>query len=192
MFGFLLLLSGKNRRKKCRDPLTTFLVVTIIVTKERGKLLSTNTHFTVALHTVTWMALASQQQEIMTSDQIAESVNTNPVFIRRILGRLHKAHLVNVQRGIGAGWTLARPPEKISLLEVYEAVEQDSLFGLHHTPPNQACPVGRGIQAALKRFYSEAETAMKLQFAQVTVTDVLDETLASSFSQGIGAEVNKQ
>jgi DNA-binding IscR family transcriptional regulator len=52
--------------------------------------MSANTHFTVALHIVTWMALASQQVEIVTSDQIAESVNTNPVFIRRILGRLHK------------------------------------------------------------------------------------------------------
>jgi Rrf2 family protein len=75
------------------------------------------------LQIVTWMALASQQQEIMTSDQIAGSVNTNPVFIRRILGRLHKARLVNVQHGTGAGWTLARPSEKISLREVYNAVE---------------------------------------------------------------------
>jgi len=30
------------------------------------------------LQIVTWMALASQQQEIMTSDQIAGRVNTNP------------------------------------------------------------------------------------------------------------------
>jgi Rrf2 family protein len=136
--------------------------------------MSANTRFTVALHIVTWMALASQQQEIMTSDQIAGSVNTNPVFIRRILGRLHEARLVNVQHGMGAGWTLARPSEKISLREVYNAVEQEPLFELHHTLPNQP---------ALKRFYSDAEAALKQQLAQVTVADVLDETLAS-FSQG--------
>ena len=142
--------------------------------------MSTNTHFTVALHTVTWMALASQQQEIMTSDQIAESVNTNPVFIRRILGLLNKAHLVQVRRGIGAGWTLAHAPEQISLLEVYEAVAQDALFELHHTLPNQGCPVGRGIQPALKRFYTEAEDALKQRLAQATVADLLEETLTSS------------
>jgi Rrf2 family protein len=139
--------------------------------------MSANTHFTVALHILTWMALASQQQEVMTSDQIAGSVNTNPVFIRRILGRLHKAHLVNVHRGTSAGWTLARPPERISLLEVYQAIEQESLFELHHTPPNQGCVVGKGIQPALKRFYSDAEAAMKQQFARVSVADVLDEAL---------------
>ncbi|MBO0794040.1 MAG: Rrf2 family transcriptional regulator [Ktedonobacteraceae bacterium] len=139
--------------------------------------MSANTHFTVALHILTWMALASQQQEVMTSDQIAGSVNTNPVFIRRILGRLHKAHLVNVHHGTSAGWTLARPPESISLLEVYQAVQQQPLFELHHTPPNQGCVVGKGIQPALKRFYSDAEAAMRQQFAQVSVADVLDEAL---------------
>ena len=153
--------------------------------------MSANTRFTVALHIVTWMALASQRVEIVTSDQIAGSVNTNPVFIRRILGLLNKAHLVNVHHGTGAGWTLARPSEKISLLEVYDAVEQEPLFELHHTLPNQACPVGRGIQPALKRFYSDAEAAMKQQFARVTVADVLDETLAS-FSQGTLEGVGKQ
>jgi Rrf2 family protein len=148
-----------------------------------------NTHFTVALHIVTWMALASQQVEIVTSEQIAESVNTNPVFIRRILGRLHKAHLVNVQHGTSAGWTLARPPERISLLEVYQAVEQEPLFELHHTPPNQGCVVGKGIQPALKRFYSDAEAAMKQQFAQVSVADVLDETLTPA-SQAASKEAS--
>jgi Rrf2 family protein len=139
--------------------------------------MSANTHFTVALHILTWMASASQQLEIMTSDQIAVSVNTNPVFIRRILGLLHKAHLVNVQRGSSSGWTLARPPEKISLLEVYQATQRQALFELHHTSPYQGCPIGRGIQPALKRFYGDAEAAMKQQLAQSTVADVLAETL---------------
>ncbi|HEY4388561.1 MAG TPA: Rrf2 family transcriptional regulator [Ktedonobacteraceae bacterium] len=152
--------------------------------------MSANSHFTVALHIMTWMALASQQQDIMTSDQIAESVNTNPVFIRRILGSLNKAHLVTVQRGAGAGWMLARSPEKISLLEVYQAVEQPPFFELHHTLPNQGCPVGRGIQPALKRFYNDAEVAMKQQFAQVTIADVLDETLASSAQATIAGSDN--
>ncbi len=151
--------------------------------------MSANTRFTVALHIITWIALASQLQEIMTSDQIASSVNTNPVFIRRILSLLNKAHLVNVRHGMGAGWTLARPPEKISLLEVYEAVEQEPLFELHHTLPNQGCPIGRGIQPALKHFYSDAEVALKQRLAQSTIAEVLAETLA--FSQGSLEELGK-
>jgi Rrf2 family protein len=142
--------------------------------------MSANSRYTVALHILTWMALVAAKREIVTSDQIAGSVNTNPVFIRRILGLLEKAHLVIVQHGTGAGWKLARKPEAISLLDVYQAVEQTPLFELHHSQPNQTCPVGRGIQPALKRFYEEGENALKQQFAQATVADVLRETLTPS------------
>ena len=139
-----------------------------------------NSQFTVALHILTWMALVTPRREVVTSDQIAASVNTNPVFIRRILGVLNKAHLVNVQHGTGAGWTLARRPEEISLAEVYQALEQPPLFELHHTLPNQACPIGKGIQPALKRVYASAESLLLEQFGQITVADMLAETLAPS------------
>ena len=139
-----------------------------------------SSRFTIALHILPWMALVAQKQKIVTSDQIAASVNTNPVFIRRILGLLEKAQLVIVQHGTGAGWRMARSPEAISLLDVYQAVEQTPLFEMHYSQPNQACPVGRGIQPALKRFYEEAENALKQQLAQTTVAQVLLETLAPS------------
>lgn len=142
--------------------------------------MSANSHFTVALHILTWMALVSPEREVMTSDQIAASVNTNPVFIRRILGTLSKAHLVHVQHGAGAGWTLARSPETISLLDVYQALEQRPLFELHHSLPSQACPVGRGIQPALNYFYGHAEAALMQQLTQTSVADVLAETLTPS------------
>jgi len=142
---------------------------------------SGNSHFTIALHILNWIALAEQnEQEVITSDRIAVSVNTNPVFIRRILGVLEKAHLVVVQHGTGAGWKLARIPASITLLEVYEVVTSTSLFELHHSSPNQTCPIGRGIQPALRHFYSEAETAMKQQLARTTLADVLRETLTHS------------
>jgi predicted transcriptional regulator len=92
------LLSGK----KCRDPLTILLIVTILVTGE-GEAMSSSSRFTIALHILTWMTLVTRKQKIVTSDQIAANVNTNPVFIRRILGLLEKAQLVIVQHGMGRG-----------------------------------------------------------------------------------------
>lgn len=143
--------------------------------------MSGNSHFTIALHILSWIALAEQNgQEAITSDRIAVSVSTNAVFIRRILGMLEKAHLVVVQHGTGAGWKLARVPASITLLEVYQAVSSAPLFELHHSSPNQTCAIGRGIQPALQHFYNEAEIAMKQQLACTTVADVLRETLLFS------------
>jgi DNA-binding IscR family transcriptional regulator len=44
---------------------------------------------TIAVHVLTWMALERRNgQEIVTSERVAGTVNTQPVVIRRCLGQL--------------------------------------------------------------------------------------------------------
>ena len=140
--------------------------------------MAANSRMTIAVHALAWMALAQRRgQEVLTSDQVAASVNTNPVIIRRSLGDLGRAGLVHVRHGAGAGWSLARAPEEITLLEVYDAVGQEPLFGMHRTEPNLECPVGRGIRPALGQVYDGVEQAVRHELAEVSVADVLRETL---------------
>ena len=135
--------------------------------------------YTVALHILTWMAqVAKKKPDSVTSNQIAASVNTNPVFIRRILTLLRNANLVTVQHGAGVGWNLAKAPDEITLRDVYEAVERKPLFELHHSAPNPACPIGRGIRSALNEFYGKAELAMKQELSRATIADLLERTIA--------------
>jgi Rrf2 family protein len=124
--------------------------------------MAANSRLTIAVHALAWLALARRRgRDVLTSDQVAASINTNLVIVRRSLGDLRRAGLVTARRGAGAGWRLARPPEQIRLLSVYEAVESAPLFGLHHTEPNQECPVGRGIRPALGGVYAGVEHAVR-------------------------------
>jgi DNA-binding IscR family transcriptional regulator len=92
--------------------------------------MAANSRLTIAVHALAWMALAQRRgRELLTSDQVAASVNTNPVIIRRSLGDLRRAGLVDVRHGAGAGWSLARAPQEITLLDVYDAVGQEPVFG---------------------------------------------------------------
>jgi len=108
---------------------------------------------------------------------VAASLNTNPVIIRRSLGDLRRAGLVQVRHGAGAGWSLGRTPEEISLRDVYDAVGHERPFGLHHAEPNLECPVGRGIRPALDQVYGEIEQTLRRELALVSVADVLRTTL---------------
>jgi Rrf2 family protein len=140
--------------------------------------MAANSRMTVAVHALSWMALAERRgHEVLTSAEVAASVNTNPVIIRRCLGDLHKAGLVRVRHGAGAGWSLARPPEEISLLRVHDAIGQEPPFGLHASEPNLQCPVGKGIRPALSRVYGGIEQTMRRELATVSVADVLRDTL---------------
>ncbi|MFI9307408.1 Rrf2 family transcriptional regulator [Streptomyces triculaminicus] len=142
--------------------------------------MAANSRLTVAVHVLVWMALVhGRGRDLVTSEQAADSVNTNPVVIRRSLGALREAGLVEVRHGAGAGWRLAREPESITLLDVYRAVEDEPLFGLHRSEPNPKCPVGAGIQPALRQAYGEVEAAARNALGGTTIADVLRETLSA-------------
>ena len=66
-----------------------------------------NSHFALATHVLT--VLAVNEDRVLTSTQLAGSVNTNPAFLRTLLGRLRAAGLIAVSLGKGGGARLARP-----------------------------------------------------------------------------------
>ncbi|MEP7025659.1 MAG: Rrf2 family transcriptional regulator [Actinomycetota bacterium] len=140
--------------------------------------MAANSRMTIAVHVLAWLALAQRWgHAVLTSDQVAASVNTNPVIIRRCLGELRRAGLVDVRHGAGAGWSLARDPGQITLLEVHDAIGPGSLFGLHHTEPNLDCPVGKGIRPVLSQVYGGIDRVVRRELASVSVADVLHDTL---------------
>ena len=138
-----------------------------------------NSRFAVATHVLAYLEYAKGRPA--TSEEIAASVNTNPVVVRRILSILRKAGLTRTQFGVGGGALLARPGSKITLLDAYEATEEDAdLFALSSLSPNVSCDVGANIQATLEKLFGGAEQALKGALAEVTIEQVLSEAQARS------------
>jgi Rrf2 family protein len=138
-----------------------------------GYQLSTSTRFVLAIHVLTSMAVTPGKP--MRSEDLAFSVNTNATFIRSLLSRLQEAGLTTSQLGVGGGALLAKPPEEIRLLEVYRAVENGEVFALHRQGPNEACVVGRNIQAAISPVLNAATNALEGELASTTIADVASE-----------------
>jgi Rrf2 family protein len=109
----------------------------------------------------------------VTSEHLAELVNTNPVVIRRILGPLREAGLVTSQPGPGGGWRLTRPPAEITLRDVYRAIDADRATAAPARMAASECPVGRCLSGMLSSCYQAAEEALEAKLAQVTVADVI-------------------
>ena len=62
----------------------------------------TNTRFAVAYHALG--LLASIPGEPLSSEQLAVSVGSSPVYLRRVLGLLRRAGLVESRPGASGGW----------------------------------------------------------------------------------------
>lgn len=131
--------------------------------------------FSVAVHTL--LAIHTFGGEYKTTSEfIASSVNVNPVIIRRTLGSLKEAGIVEVKAGSG-GATIIKPLRDISLLDVYKAVdsvEDDGLFNFHDNP-NPACPVGRNIHAVLDGHLFDAQLAMERELQKVTFAELVED-----------------
>ena len=131
-----------------------------------------SSRFTIALHVFACLD-EFQGQFKLTSDLLAGSVNVNPVVIRKILGQLKSAGLVNVARGAG-GASIAKPLSEITCLDVYNAVEcvEDGQLFHFHERPNEACPIGRNIHAILDAKLQRVQNAMERELASITLEEV--------------------
>ena len=159
--------------------------------------MNTSSKFVVATHVLTGLAGKREyfcEGTTTSSKMLAESVNTNPVVIRRILAMLNKAGLIISKPGSNGGALLSRNPNKITLDEIYRAVnENEGLFHSHYRAPSSVCPIGANIQTAMGKVINKVEKLVEDYFATVTLKKIMDDTLGMSgileyLNEGLTAE----
>jgi Rrf2 family protein len=135
--------------------------------------MAANTRFAVAVHATGLIAFGDRFA--VTSDTIAKSVGTNPVVVRRLLGQLVRAGLVEAKKGHGGGAALARPAAKISLGDIYRAVSSGPLLAIPSSKQPAACPLARVAAPVLALFFQPAEASFLARLDQTSLAQVIDE-----------------
>lgn len=134
-----------------------------------------SSRFTIALHMLTCMEVYKNKEKV-TSNFMADSIGVNPVVVRRILGKLKEANLINVIRGSG-GAEIKKDLSEITFLDIYRAVESvsdENLFSFHESP-NPNCPVGRNIHYLLDDRILSAQIALEKQLQSQTLKDLMNQ-----------------
>ncbi len=108
----------------------------------------------------------------MTSDMIASMLDANPVVIRRTMAGLRDQGYVRSVKGHGGGWTLARPIGDLTLLDIYRAVGEPSLFAVGPAYDMPGCVIEKAVNATLKDVFADAERRLMERFAGVTLADI--------------------
>lgn len=138
-----------------------------------------NSRFVLATYVLGFLAVANKERPA-TSESIAGSLATNPVVVRRILSVLRKAGLVKTKLGTSGGAWLARDPNAISLLTIYQAIEgaDGDLFSLSSLHPNPGCQVGPVVQEVLSQVLADAEAALHARLSELSLTQVVSQVMA--------------
>jgi Rrf2 family protein len=127
--------------------------------------------FAVAAHIMA--ALGFYDGEEISSATLADSVKANPTFVRKSLSKLSKAGLVVTTRGKSGASRLARPPKRITLLDIYRASAAPPAFAIHSYPVEKRCPVSCNLKECMSGVLSQAQESFEKSLAQITLADMI-------------------
>lgn len=136
-----------------------------------------NSRLSLALHTLGHMA--GDPTQMQTSASIAEHAGTNPVVVRRVLGKLREAGLLTSEKGHAGGWRLARPPSEITLADVYLALDE-SLVATGGEEAAPVCSVEHILQRKVASVLEEIEQSLVERLAVTTIAEVREPGDAAS------------
>ena len=125
-----------------------------------------NQQFQFAIHI---LLLLAHSDGLLDSSAIALSANTNPVVVRRLLLALRRAGLVVTISGCHGGAMLARPPHRISLLDVYDAIQLRPAICVQKRRVCSHCQVSRNIKPVLAAVSSQAERALRRELRRISI-----------------------
>lgn len=109
------------------------------------------------------------------SGTLAQSVNANPSFVRRVLAKLSKAGLVHTTTGKGGACSLARKPRDISLYDIYLAVDAPKTFAIHNYETEKACKVSCRIKPALENVLCKAQKGFEDSLKKLSLAEVIED-----------------
>jgi Rrf2 family protein len=107
------------------------------------------------------------------SATLADSVNADPTFVRKSLSKLSKAGLVVTTRGKRGATVLARPPKRITLLDIYRASGAPPAFAIHSYPVEKRCPVSRNLKECMSDVRSQAQKSFEKSLGKITLADLI-------------------
>jgi Rrf2 family protein len=119
-----------------------------------------------ALRAVVW--LARDPESTRSADYLAEHTKVPRRYLHKVLQDLGRAELVNSHPGPGGGYSLSRKPERITILDVVNAV----------APPERIrqCPLGLRSHTRLCPLHKELDSvyaATEKALGRVAISDLV-------------------
>ncbi|HGM5580424.1 TPA: Rrf2 family transcriptional regulator [Pseudomonas putida] len=131
-----------------------------------------DTRLSRMLHVLIHMA---RHEQPATSETLAQMLGTNPVVVRRTMGLLKKQGYVQSEKGHRGGWTLARPLEQITLLDIHEALGASTLFAIGLATDHPQCLVEQAVNTALTDAFDAAQALLLERLGSVTLAQLAED-----------------
>ena len=135
--------------------------------------MTTNSRLASAVHIMSFVAYAGD--EGTTSEAIAKSLRTNPVVVRKILKLLERKGLVVLRQGRHGGVGLRHPPSRITLGQIYKAVESENGVFAKRSQVHDRCVVACAMKRRLGPIFNAANDAVEQALSKTSLAELVRE-----------------
>ena len=118
-------------------------------------------------------ALAFSPEEVIGSQTLAASVNTNPVVVRRLLLALRRSGLIKTFTGKHGGARLRKNPDRISLVDIYDAVERRPVISVNKRRALRQCYVSCNMKSIMSCVAESTEQAVRKHLRGITLAQLV-------------------
>lgn len=131
--------------------------------------MAVNTRTEYALRAL--LEIADNPQDAVSAQKICERQALPKKYIERLLSNLKTAGLVVSSSGAKGGYFLGREAKDITLQQVLQAVDDDSLDPTCNSSSSRFCPGG---ECALRGFFTQLGTELKQMLSNYTLAQIYD------------------
>lgn len=129
-----------------------------------------NSEFCVAVHALVYL---DHKAAVLSSEELADNICTNPARVRKVMVKLRAAGLVETREGSEGGYRFCRNPEAVSLAQVAKALEVRFVAtGWRSGDVEKACLVSSGMGALMDGILDDLDAGCYARLKQTTIAAI--------------------
>jgi DNA-binding IscR family transcriptional regulator len=126
--------------------------------------------FIVAVHAMVYL---THMDCLVSSDELAKNICTNPARVRKIMGKLKASGLVNTKGGHVGGYCTEPGAEKTTLLQIADCLGISFVDTKWHSgTEDMKCFISSGMGKFFDKLYEEMDQACREKLKNITLETI--------------------
>lgn len=126
--------------------------------------------FAIAVHALVYL---NHKKEVLSSDELAANVCTNPARVRKVMAKLKKAGLLSTKEGAEGGYYFSRNADEVNLDLICEAVDAQVVSASWKSGnKGMKCLIASGMADIMDGIYDQLNLECKRKLSEITISDI--------------------
>lgn len=129
-----------------------------------------NSSFCIAVHALVYL---NHMETVLSSEELAQNVCTNPVLIRKVMSKLKKAGIVDTKGGNSGGYFFTSDAETLTLGRIAEAIDAKFVGSPWRSGDmDKECLISSGMGKIMQNIYTQLDERCRKSLCGITVADI--------------------